>query len=108
MKKIVKKVIPVLISLTMLLGACGSDKTAESPKENQDVQIQEADAETTAGESNETPTLEEVTTITMPVMITMNPCEDRDKVQEELNKKLLEKGYPVQVNFLFIDFSSFY
>ena len=46
MKKIVKKVIPVLISLTMLLGACGSDKTAESPKENQDVQIQEADAET--------------------------------------------------------------
>ena len=47
MKKIVKKVIPVLISLTMLLGACGSDKTAESPKENQDVQIQEADAETT-------------------------------------------------------------
>lgn len=106
MKKIVKKVIPVLISLTMLLGACGSDKTAESPKENQDVQIQEADAETTAGESNETPALEEVTTITMPVMITMNPCEDRDKVQEELNKKLLEKGYPVQVNFLFIDFSS--
>ena len=84
--------------LTYFIGGCEYEKDCKKSNPG--------DAETTAGESNETPTLEEVTTITMPVMITMNPCEDRDKVQEELNKKLLEKGYPVQVNFLFIDFSS--
>ena len=36
----------------------------------------------------------------------MNPAEDRDLVQAAMNEKLLEKGYPVQVEFMCIDFPS--
>lgn len=106
MKKIWRKVVPVLLSLSMVLCACGTNNTKVPESTNKETVSQASESQTAEETNATTPTLDEVTTITMPYMITMNPAEDRDKVQDEMNKKLLEKGYPVQVEFLCIDFSS--
>lgn len=45
-------------------------------------------------------------TVTMSFMITMNPAEEKDLVQAELNRLLEEKGYSFQVELVGIDFAS--
>ena len=49
---------------------------------------------------------DEIPTIKVAYMITMNPAEDRDLVQAEINRVLLEKGLNVQIEFICIDFAS--
>ena len=44
--------------------------------------------------------------ITVPFMITMNPAEEKDLVQAELNRMLEEKGYNFEVELVGIDFAS--
>ena len=44
--------------------------------------------------------------ITVPFMITMNPAEEKDLVQAELNRMLEEKGYNFKVELVGIDFAS--
>lgn len=49
---------------------------------------------------------QEVPTIKVAYMITMNAAADRDKVQAEINRVLTEKGLNVQIEFVCIDFAS--
>ena len=49
---------------------------------------------------------EQVETIEVAYMLTMNAAEQRDMVQEELNRLLDEKGAGFHVNLVCIDFAS--
>lgn len=119
MKKMRKKVLSVLLCgiilcAAMLCGACQSknagedtkDKTAETAKETADSYAEKPAEKEADAPADTAPAPDEVTTIVMPYMLTMNPAEDRDLVQAAMNEKLLEKGYPVQVEFMCIDFPS--
>ena len=119
MKKIRKKMLCVLLCgmilcATMLCGACQGksagedtkDKAAETAKEAADDSAKKPAETEDEAPADTAPAPDEVTTIVMPYMLTMNPAEDRDLVQAAMNEKLLEKGYPVQVEFMCIDFPS--
>lgn len=45
-------------------------------------------------------------TVTVAFMLTMNPAEEKDLVQAELNRMLAEKGYDFEVELVGIDFAS--
>ncbi len=119
MKKMRKKVLSVLLCgiilcAAMLCGACQGksagedtkDKAAETAKETADSYAEKPAEKEADAPADTAPAPDEVTTIVMPYMLTMNPAEDRDLVQAAMNEKLLEKGYPVQVEFMCIDFPS--
>ena len=117
MTGISKKILPlllccVILCTAMLCNACQSKDTGKDAAGNA-AETDQGTADSTADETKEEeapssvePDQDEVTTIVMPYMLTMNPAEDRDLVQAAMNEKLLEKGYPVQVEFMCIDFSS--
>lgn len=49
---------------------------------------------------------EEMTTVQVAYMITMNPAEERDMVQDAINALLAEKNLGIQVELVCIDFAS--
>lgn len=49
---------------------------------------------------------EELTTVQVAYMITMNPAEERDMVQDAINELLAEKDLGIQVELVCIDFAS--
>ena len=109
MKKTMQKMLAALLSAAMVLSvsACAQTQPAASAPEEAAVAEAPAAEEPAAAEEAAAPAEErEVETIVMPYMITMNPCEDREMVVKAINEKLEEKGYPVRVEFTFIDFPS--
>ena len=109
MKKTMHKMLAALLSAAMVLSVSACAQTQPAAPAPEEAAVAEAPAaeEPAAAEEAAAPAEErEVETIVMPYMITMNPCEDREMVVKAINEKLEEKGYPVRVEFTFIDFPS--
>ena len=49
---------------------------------------------------------EEKEKVRLAVCITMNPCEDRGLIQDEMNRILEEKGINVEVELVFVEFTA--
>ena len=101
----------VMLSTALMCGGCQSgnaDDRADQPPDaaRETTENPSQGSEKKEAQADTAPSQDEITTIVMPYMLTMNPAEDRDLVQAAMNEKLLEKGYPVQVEFMCIDFSS--
>lgn len=108
MKRNLRKTLGVAITMSMVasLTACGGT----SPKDNKGAETELSEAETTSDEgtsTDEAKTAEtgEIEKIVVPYMLTMNAAEDKDLVQEEVNK-LTRDRINVEVQLLPIDFAS--